>query len=105
MSIIPFEFESAKFVGDWNYDTKNKICSICSESLYKPAPAKNETPHFNYSVSMGECRHAFHRKCIKKYNRREKFCPLYNSGPCKGELFKFSKELETKGCVKLFKHN
>jgi hypothetical protein len=104
MSIIPFEFESFKFVGDYNYDTKNKVCIICNTSLYKPAPEKKEVSFVNCSISMGECKHAFHRKCIKKHLRRVPFCPFYNSGACNNASFKFSKELEMKGTIKLFKH-
>jgi hypothetical protein len=109
MSIIPFEFESSKFVGDWNYVAINTTCKLCNTSLYKPSPDKKEVNYVNCSISMGECKHAFHRKCMKKYNNRNIYCPLfntmpYNNGPCNNGYFNYSKELETKGTIKLFKH-
>ena len=108
MSIIPFELESIKFVGDWNYISSNEICKICNISLYKPAPEKKQVNFANNSISMGECKHAFHRKCIKKYNRRDAFCPNSNPGhhreACHNAIYKFEKELESKGTIKLFKH-
>ncbi len=101
MSAIPFEIESINFVGDWNYMTRSSICTICNTSLYKPAPEKNNKNFVNYSVSVGECKHAFHRKCIKKFSRTCNLCP--NAG-CPSDQFKFVKELETKNSVKLFKN-
>jgi hypothetical protein len=101
MSAIPFEIESINFVGDWNYMTRSSICTICNTSLYKPAPEKNKKNFVNYSVSVGECKHAFHRKCIKKFSRTCNLCP--NPG-CPSDQFKFVKELETKNSVKLFKN-
>jgi hypothetical protein len=101
MSIIPFEIESAKFVGDWNYVAINTICTICNESLYKSAPVNKQVNYFNYSISMGDCKHAFHHKCIKKFHRNDKRCPEID---CHNKLFKYSCELENKGTIKLFKH-
>jgi hypothetical protein len=109
MSAILFELESVNFVGDWNYVSTNDICDICKTSLYKPSDLKKEkTYNNNCSISMGECKHAFHRKCIKHFTRYENNCPFYDKGfnnepPCKN-IFKFEKELETKGTIKIFKH-
>ncbi len=98
---VPFEIESINFVGDWNYMTRSTICIICNTSLYKPAPEKTNKNFVNYSVSLGECKHAFHRKCIKKFSRTSKLCPSIG---CPSNEFKYSKELESKSSVKLFKN-
>jgi hypothetical protein len=98
---IPFEIESINFVGDWNYISRNSVCTICNTSLYKPAPEKNNKNFVNYSVCVGECKHAFHRKCMKKFSQKSKSCPVIG---CPLNEFKFCKELENKGTVKMFKH-
>ena len=97
---IPFEIESVKFVGDWNYIAINSVCSICNTSLYQPALEKNNKINANYSISVGECKHAFHRKCLKKFSITSNLCPSIG---CPSEEFKFVKELETNSSVKLFK--
>ena len=101
MSAIPFEIESINFIGDWNYVATNSICTICNTSLYKSAPENDNKNFVNFAISMGDCKHAFHRKCIKKFSRTDKKCPVID---CPSEKFKYSCELENKGNIKLFKH-
>ncbi len=104
MSAIPFEIESINFVGEWNYVSLNNTCGICNCTLYKPVPQRKEQTHTNCAISMGKCKHAFHRKCIKQYMSVPKVCPYFNKGCQNGEPFKYEKELELHGTIKLFKH-
>ncbi len=101
MSAIPFELESIKFVGDWNYMARNSICTVCNTSIYKPGPQKDNKNFVNFSLSSGECKHAFHRKCIKKFSRTSNSCPVIG---CPQNEFKYIMDLENKESVKLFKH-
>jgi hypothetical protein len=101
--IITFEFESLKLISDWNYNSINNICFICNTSIYEEEPIKNKFKNKFKNIIItdivkGECSHAFHRNCIKKYLKKNSSCP---SCPEKTE-YKFKQHLDNISSIKLF---
>jgi hypothetical protein len=97
---VNFEIDSINIYGNWKYNSVNNICGVCENSLYDAPPSRNNKIKIIVSthVVMGECFHAFHRTCIKKYILKNTTCPL-----CVPERqYIFKQNLEDVSNVKLF---
>ena len=71
MSKIKIEIIDAKINLEWNYDTFNYDCPICTNSLYEPSVESKKC-----NVSINCCKHGYHTECIDKWLKTKRNCPM-----------------------------
>ena len=80
-----------RLFGTWDRELSFDTCSICKESLNKPAPLirasteqGSEVDHFaddasGHTLRIGACGHVFHTCCLQMWLERRAVCPLCNA--------------------------
>lgn len=58
----------------WKWKTKEDICGICQQ-LFEQMCSECTHPIRCAPVS-GECRHCYHKHCIKNWVETNPFCPI-----------------------------
>lgn len=56
---------------EWNYDTFNTECPICTNSLYEPSVESKTS-----NVSINCCKHGYHTECIDRWLKTKRNCPM-----------------------------
>lgn len=78
-----YEVQSVNLVCTWRFGAGfSDTCGICKTSLYEASldcQAHNieDVKHDGWSIATGECTHAYHYDCIKKFIERGRpNCPV-----------------------------
>ena len=72
---IPFKctLTNLNIVSYWDYNTENRVCALCKTELQTVSPQELIVPDtskytsLNTYISIGECKHIFHKKCIDTF--------------------------------------
>ena len=61
---------------EWDYNTYNQECPICTNSLHEPSVESNSTIP---NVRINCCKHGYHTECINKWLNTKNNCPICKS--------------------------
>lgn len=76
-----FTLKKLNLVTCWDYDEKYRECMLCKRVLQAPCPQELETTNklitIDAEISVGECKHMFHKKCIDAFvSTTGEICPI-----------------------------
>ena len=58
---------------EWDYDTYNQECPICTNSLHEPSVDSNSNIP---NIRINCCKHGYHTECINKWLNTKRNCPM-----------------------------
>ena len=63
--------------GTYEYNVSTTICNICKNPLtFHPPDYEQSGKMHGHSISLGNCGHPYHNRCISQWLKKNQTCPI-----------------------------